>query len=101
MTKLTVKEKEELNKRQVEENADEIDNILWFKWQERKSKPEAVAFIIHSGNARNIKAVAERLHARYTDEWFGGWKVYLDHKEDSQGYWTAARLLFPGENHAY
>lgn len=95
----TAGQKQERNRQDVENNANLIDHRLANNWPINRHKPIAVDYIIHADNARNIKVVAERLLDRYTDEWFGGWNCVLDHKEDSKGYWTAARLVFIGVNH--
>lgn len=95
--KLTAAQKTERNRQDVENNALLIDCRLKDFWLLNKHKPIATDYILHADNCRNIKVVAERLMERYTDVWFGGWDVELDHKEDSKGYWTAARLVFWGE----
>lgn len=98
--KLTAAQKQERNRQDVENNAMLIDCRLRDFWLINRHKPIAVDYIVHADNARNIMVVAERLYERYTDKWFGGWDCVLDHKEDSKGYWTAARLVFVGVNHA-
>ena len=98
---LTATQKAARNQADTESNIAVLDEKLNRFWLTNRHLPIAVDYIVHAGNARNIKAVAENLYEHYTNEWFGGWTVYLDHKEDSKGFWTAARLVFPGANHAY